>query len=336
MNIPYPANLCLGLLSPTKGKPYGTKAIRTLWNGSRRVSPILPFPREEYAAFRKESANRISISGVQEKISVKLEKGVLVPTTRDGDYILKPVPQALADTLELVEDVPANEHVTMQIAAQVFGLNTAPNGLVFFRSGEPAYLVRRFDRDETGRGKLLQEDFCQLAGRTRPAHGENYKYTGSYEELGRLLKRVCPAFQIEIEKLFSQILFNYLCGNGDAHLKNFSLLESPSPFGDHLLSPAYDLLCTSLHLPHESRTALEFFDDHETESFQRNGFYKRADFIELARRYEIPPKRSEGILNRFQGSAAAVGGLVGRSLLSERAKARYCALVRDRLAAIWD
>lgn len=333
MKIPYPANLCLSLLSPTKGKPYSAKAIRTLWNGSR-VSPVLPFPREEYAAFRKESANRISISGVQEKISVKLEKGVLVPTTQNGDYILKPIPQALADTLDLVKDVPANEHVTMQIASQVFGLNTALNGLVFFQSGEPAYIVRRFDRDKTSDKKLLQEDFCQLAGRTRQTHGENYKYSGSYEELGRLLKQYCPAYRIEIEKLFSQILFNYLCGNGDAHLKNFSLLESP--FGDHLLSPCYDLLCTSLHLPHESRTALELFDEHETENFQKNGFYKLADFIELTRRYEIPPSRSEAILNRFKGSALLVEELVKRSLMSEKAKEKYLYLLKDRYTAIRD
>jgi len=333
MNTTYPPNLCLSLLSPTKGKAYSAKAVRTLWNGSR-VSPILPFAREEYAAFRRESANRISISGVQEKISVELDKGVLVPTTQGGDYILKPIPRALADTLELVEDVPANEHVTMQIAAQVFGLNTAPNGLVFFQNGEPAYIVRRFDRDQKGERKLLQEDFCQLAGRTRQTHGENYKYSGSYEELGRLLKQYCPAHRIEIEKLFLQILFNYLCGNGDAHLKNFSLLESP--FGDHLLSPCYDLLCTSLHLPNESRTALELFEDFETESFQQNGFYKLADFLELARRYEMLPLRAEAILKRFRNGVPAVEELIQRSLMSEKAKERYLALMTDRLVALKD
>lgn len=333
MSVIEPPNLCLSLLTATKGRPYSAKAIRTLWNGAR-ISPILPFARDEYAAFRRESADRISISGIQEKISVKRDKGALVPTTEGGDYILKPVPRTLADTLELVEDVPANEHVTMQIAAQVFGLNTAPNGLVFFQSGEPAYIVRRFDRAQKDGRKLLQEDFCQLAGRTRQTHGENYKYTGSYEELGRLLKQYCPAYRIEIEKLFSQILFNYLCGNGDAHLKNFSLLESP--FGDHLLSPCYDLLCTSLHLPNESRMALELFEDYETESFQRNGFYKLADFHELARRYELLPHRAEAILNRFRAGALAVEGLIERSLMSERAKGRYLALITDRLVALKD
>lgn len=333
MNAIYPPNLCLSLLRPTRGRPYSNKAVKELWGGMR-VSPILPFERAEFVTFRRESAGRISISGVQEKISVHLEDGALAPTVRDGRYILKPVPRALADTLELVEDVPANEHVTMQIAAQVFGLNVAPNGLVFFPGGEPAYIVRRFDHDTTTGRKLSQEDFCQLAGRSRQVHGEHYKYTGSHEELGRLLKKYCPAYRVEAEKLFAQILFNYVCGNGDAHLKNFSLLESS--FGDHLLSPCYDLLCSSLHLPNETRTALEMFDSFETESFQRNGFYKCADFLELANRYGIMPKRTEAIMDRFRKSSQAANALVMRSLLSTQAKERYVAILEDRMKAASD
>lgn len=333
MSAPYPPDLCLSLLRPTRGRPYSAKAGKELWGGVK-VSPILPFERAEFVTFRRESAGRISISGVQEKISVHLENGALAPTVRDGRYILKPVPRALAETLELVEDVPANEHVTMQIASQVFGLNVAANGLVFFPGGEPAYIVRRFDHDPTTARKLSQEDFCQLAGRSRQVHGENYKYTGSYEEIGRLLRQYCPPHRIEAEKLFAQILFNYICGNGDAHLKNFSLLESA--FGDHLLSPCYDMLCTSLHLPNETRTALEMFDDFETESYQRNGFYKRADFLELAARYGILPKRVETIMERFQKGREAAEVLIARSLLSAQAKERYLSLLRDRLAAVDD
>ena len=333
MNAPYPPNLCLSLLRPTRGNPYSAKAVKDLWNGVK-VPPLLPFERTEYVTFRRESAGRISISGVQEKISVHLENSELKPTIRDGRYILKPVPRALAETLELVEDVPANEQVTMQIASQVFGLNVAANGLVFFPSGEPSYIVRRFDHDIQTGGKLSLEDFCQLAGRSRQVNGENYKYTGSYEELGRLLRQYCPAYRIEVEKLFAQILFNYICGNGDAHLKNFSLLESS--FGDHLLSPCYDLLCTSLHLPNETRTALELFDDFETESYQRNGFYKRTDFLELAARYGILPKRAEGLMDRLQKGSTAAEAFIARSLLSDQAKGRYLALLQDRLTALFD
>ncbi len=329
----FPANLCLSTLRPTRGQPYSAAAVRVLWGG-RRVSPVLPFEQKLFAEFRREAAPRISISGVQDKISLRLMDGALTPTDHDGEFILKPVPRALTGTLDLLGDVPANEHVTMQIAAQVFGLRAAACGLVFFPDGEPAYIVRRFDRDPATGRKLAQEDFCQLAGKSRATHGENYKYDGSYEELGSLLRQYCPAWKVEAERLFALVAFNYVCGNGDAHLKNFSLLETP--FGDSALSPAYDLLCTTLHLPTESRTALEFFDDFTTPSFDANGFAKRADLLELAKRFGLRATRAEAILNRFASERAAFEALLDRSLLSVEAKARYRAVLADRLWAIAD
>jgi serine/threonine-protein kinase HipA len=131
------------------------------------MDPTLPFEQKVFADFRREAAPRISISGVQDKISLRLVNGVLAPTDRDGEFILKPVPRALTGSLDLLDDVPANEHVTMQIAAQVFALRSAACGLVFFPDGEPAYIVRRFDRDAATGRKLAQEDFCQLAGKSR-------------------------------------------------------------------------------------------------------------------------------------------------------------------------
>ena len=329
----FPADLCLSTLRPTRGQPYSTAAIRTLWGG-RRVPPVLPFEQKVFADFRREAAPRISISGVQDKISLRLVDGALAPTDRDGEFILKPVPRALTGTLDLLGDVPANEHVTMQIAAQVFGLRTAACGLVFFPDGEPAYIVRRFDREAATGRKLAQEDFCQLAGKSRATHGENYKYDGSYEELGRLLRQYCPAWKVEAERLFALIAFNYVCGNGDAHLKNFSLLETP--FGDSALSPAYDLLCTTLHLPTESRTALEMFDDFTTPSFDANGFVKRPDFLELASRFSLRAVRATAILNRLASERPAVESLLGCALLSAEGKARYRAVLADRLRAIAD
>ena len=331
MSVLYPPGLCLSLLRPTRGQPYCGKGIKELWEG-RKVAPVLPFERAAFISFRQQSAGRISISGVQEKISVKFENGELVPTVQNGRYILKPIPRAQADTLELVADVPANEHVTMQIASQVFRLNTPANGLVFFPDGEPAYIVRRFDYDSATGSKLTQEDFCQLTGRSRQIHGDHYKYTGSYEEMGRILKEYCPTYRIEVEKLFAQIIFNYVFGNGDAHLKNFSLLESS--FGDHVLSPCYDLLCTAVHLPADTRTALDLFDDFETESFRNNGFFKRVDFLELADRYGMVPKRAEAVLNRFATAREPIQRLIERSLLSPLAKERFNAVLQDRLLTI--
>src|SRR5690606_9531887 len=137
------------------------------------------------------------------------------------------------------------------------------------------------------------------------------------------------AYKSEAEKLFRLICFNYVFSNGDAHLKNFSL--SQTIHGDYLLSPAYDLLCTSMHLPNESRLALELFDDFESDHFKTNGFYGRPDFMELSRRFGLPEKRSEAILDRFLAQQIAVRGMIDRSFLSPRAKTDYSDRFTDRL-----
>ena len=230
--------VCLSTLKPIKGSGYSPAARRNLWGGAR-VAWTLPFDRAAFQSFRGKNSDRMSISGIQEKISLRLVANALEPTTQDSTHLLKPIPLALAAALELPEDGPANEHLTMQVAAQVFRLSAAPCGLIFFPDGAPALVVRRFDRRADSGRKLRQEDFCQLSGRSAQTAGRNFKYEGSYEECGQLVRTFCPAWRIAIERIFRQIVFNYLIGNGDAHLKNFSLIEMPS--GDHALSPAYDL-----------------------------------------------------------------------------------------------
>ena len=110
--------------------------------------------------------------------------------------------------------------------------------MIFFQDGTPAYITKRFDVKSVG-GKWGKEDFATLAGKTKNISTENYKYEFSYEELGLLIQKNVPAWRVEIEKYFSLVLFNFLFSNGDAHLKNFSLLETSK--GDYRLSPAYDL-----------------------------------------------------------------------------------------------
>jgi len=304
--------------------------VQQLWNG-RKVSPMLTFDLPEFHRFRLERSDRISLSGVQDKISVKLERGHLVPTERDGEYLLKPVPSTPG--LSFQSDIPANEHLTMQLAGQIAGIAIPPNGLVFFPDGSPAYVVKRFDRDAATGQKRSQEDFCQLSGRSRETHGRNFKYEGSYEELGRVLERYCPSYAVEIEKLFLLIVFNYATGNGDAHFKNFSLV--PTPLGDHVLSPAYDLVNTRLHLPQESALALELFaDEFETDSFRQNGFPRREDFRELARRFRLKPDRAERILDRVSGLDAKAEPLLEASLLSGEAREGYRRLLADRARAL--
>ena len=211
------------------------------------MNHILPYDsptsNSETEQLFDENRKRMSISGMQEKFSVLLVKNKLrlIKEGEQGEYILKPVPSAG----KRPECMPANEHLTMQIAKQAYGIETAENALVFFKNGSPAYITKRFDLKEDG-SKLAQEDFASLSGRTPQTHGAHYKYLGSYLELFEILKRFVPAYQVEAPKLLKVLIFNYLFSNGDAHLKNFSLIETP--MGDFKLSPAYDLLNSRIHI----------------------------------------------------------------------------------------
>lgn len=225
---------------------YSRTCLNRVFNG-KKVSHILPYDSPasdpETDELFEENRQYMSISGVQEKFSVILERNKLRLTGEGerGAYILKPVPGVGRKPNQM----PANEHLTMQIARQVYGIETAENALVFFRNGQPAYITKRFDVHADGT-KLAQDDFASLAQRTPQTHGEHYKYMGNYLELFQCMEQYVPAYKLEAPKLLKIILFNYLVSNGDAHFKNFSLLETP--LGDYRLSPAYDLLNSRIHI----------------------------------------------------------------------------------------
>ncbi|MEI6647089.1 MAG: HipA domain-containing protein [bacterium] len=301
---------------------------RALAGGNRTFPSQLTFSRKDVVTFRQDAVTRMSISGVQDKISLKLVRGNLLPTDHDGEYILKPIPSAVIPFY--ASDVPANEHLTMQIAQRVFGIATPPNACLPLSDGELAYIVKRFDRRDGQ--KLRQEDFCQLSSRTEATRGRNYKYDGSYEEAGRILKQYCKAYRAEIEKLFERIVFCYAFSNGDAHFKNFSLIETG--WGDFVLTPAYDLLATALHFPQESALALDLFDDFESEAYSTLGFYSAADFFELARRFGIEAAHAKVLLVRFSERKEKVVVMIRASLLSEAAKSEYEQRFLERLKAI--
>ncbi len=294
--------------------------------GGKKVSFVLPFSRPDYnAAKLAVTSDRLSISGIQTKISLALNEGRLEMVNSGGQYILKPIPQGVFQRLELV---PINEHLTMQIARQVFDIEVAENALVAFAGGEVAYLVRRFDVQPDGT-RSLQEDFAQIAGKSEETQGKNYKYDCSYEEIGDLIRRHVAAYPVDLERYFKLVVFNYLVNNGDAHMKNFSLIRNEQT-GEYRLTPAYDLLNTRLHLPNESRTALELFkDDFETESYQANGFYAYDDFVVFARRLRLVEKRYKKILENCITEQEAVFSLIDCSLLPEEAKQLYKGHVKD-------
>jgi serine/threonine-protein kinase HipA len=299
--------------------------------GGKKVSHVLTFSRPAYnQAKLAVTPERMSISGIQTKMSLALREGRLEMTEKGGQYILKPIPHG---EFRHLDAVPVNEHLTMQIARQVFGIPVAENALVEFEGGEVAYLVRRFDVQEDG-SRRLQEDFAQIARRSEEAHGKNYKYDFSYEEIGDLIREHVAASRVEMEKFFRLVVFNYLICNGDAHLKNFSLIRNDE-YGDYTLTPAYDLLNTRLHVPDETRTALTLFkDDFETESHQANAFYAYDDFQELAKRLGLHQARFTRILRAAAQKEREVFSLIDRSALSEECKQLYKEGVRDSSRAL--
>lgn len=300
---------------------YSPTGLRKLFDG-KKVSPILPYDAPDIHGEPEEfleNREHISISGVQEKLSVLVDRGTirLTKSGEQGTHLLKPI----SSRLTRASDMPVNEHVTMQIAAQLFGISTAPNGLCFFRTGEPAYITRRFDITQEG-GKLRKEDFASLAGKTSAQGGSNFKYDYSYLEMGELIRRYVPAWRIEMERFFRLVLFNYLFSNGDAHLKNFSVLETPQ--GDVTLSPAYDLLNTSLHIQ-DSDFALSdgLFRGASTHT-------NRSLFEEFGRQLGMQDKRVKAAIDHLMESREEVEFLVDRSFLSPPAKRAYMLSYRTR------
>lgn len=313
MNI----NNCPGCLLPDNDS-FCKKCLKELFDG-KKVNHTLSFTRPEFDKIKRESSGRLSLSGIQLKHSLRLEKNKLVLTEKDGQYILKPIPSGQFENLA---QVPANEHLTMQIARQVYNISTAVNGIIFFADGEPAYISRRFDVFKTWK-RMLQEDFAQISERTEDTHGKNYKYDFSYEEIAELIKKYVNAYPVEIEKYFRIVLFNYLFSNGDAHLKNFSLYRNEN-YGDYLLTPFYDLINTSLHVQGESDLALDMFKDaFETEYYKAGSKYTLPDFIEFATRVGINEKRMLKIFVEILSGREQVESLVNNSFLNDRLKTKY-------------
>jgi serine/threonine-protein kinase HipA len=300
---------------------YSPGCLRSVFNG-KKVSHILPYEtpqhNERVAELFLENRSRISISGAQEKLSLLLEKNLLRLTRagEQGTHILKPIPRDLIK----VNQVPANEHLTMQIARQVYGIPTAANALIFFKDGQPAYITKRFDVRDDG-GHWGKEDFATLAGKTTSNTGPDFKYNYSYEEMGLLIRQYVPAWRVEIEKYFSQVVFNFLFSNGDAHLKNFSLLESPR--GDYVLSPAYDLVNTRLHVK-DTDFALQLLTDGRKSAYwKKNGHASQTDFAELARRTGVMESRISKLLAPFLARQPMVETLIQRSFLDTATKKGY-------------
>lgn len=303
---------------------YSRTALKRVFQG-KKVHHVLPYDApslsEDEIDLFDENRKGISISGVQEKFSVILEKNKLrlIHEGELGTYILKPIPS----NGKRSDQMPANEHLTMQIARQVYGIETAENALIFFKKGAPAYITRRFDIKEDG-SKWAQDDFASLAERTPHSHGEHYKYLGNYLELFELMKKYLPAYKLEAPKLFKVLVFNYLFSNGDAHFKNFSILETA--MGDYRLSPAYDLLNSRIHIA-DKEFALE--DGLLPKKITQGTMMKQ--FATLAKHSGIGDKTFQNIMNTMCSNAALIEKMVAASFLDTSTKRNYLQAYQGRL-----
>lgn len=303
---------------------YSPIALKLLFDGVL-VSHILPFnspngegiDSEEYA----KHVGRVSLSGVQPKAGLIVRNHQLVrPADNErGHYILKPAPSSYA-LLER-KDCPANEHLSMQIASQVYHIETAANALCFFKDGEATYITRRFDVAPDG-SKYQQEDLASLAGLTKANGGSDYKYSNlSYEECAEIIGKYTTAPNIEILKFFRIVVFNYLILNDDAHLKNFSLINRGD--GEYHLAPAYDLINTSLHLYEPRIFALDKGLFREGMQLSDTRTVNRGDFEEFGRRIGLASRLVKRELDNFATEQPLAKELISRSFLSDKLKKYY-------------
>jgi len=308
-------NRCPGTLS-AGFTTYSRTCIKRVFNGNK-VNHILPYnslqSNQNGDDSFEDNATRISISGVQEKFSlIQLKNKIrLTKEGEQGTHIFKPIPNVSKNA----DQMPANEHLTMQIAQKVFGIETAENALIFFGNGDPAYITKRFDVVKGGL-KLAQEDFASLAGKSPQTHGADYKYLGSYWDLFELMRENLPSYKVESLKLFKLLVFNYLFSNGDAHLKNFSIIETP--LGDFKLSPAYDLLNSRIHIEDKD------FALNEGLIPARMGQGNVAKQFQLLADYAgIQEKQMNAILALMVSKTENVKNLIDASFLKDGIKRNY-------------
>jgi len=226
-------NICPITYQPCGDKKYSDKGLKLL---SRNLTQLkdLPLTQEEQLREAAIRADKMSIQGVQPKLSAKLniKDEVFDVVDRGGEYILKP-------QNNFYPEMPENESLTMKMA-ELIGIEVPLSGMIYSSDGKFTYFIKRFDR--YGRNKKLSvEDFAQLAGKSRET-----KYDYSMEKLVTLIETFCTFPAIEKVKLFRLTIFNFLVGNEDMHLKNFSLITRDNKVE---LSPAYDLLNTTIVVP---------------------------------------------------------------------------------------
>jgi serine/threonine-protein kinase HipA len=284
----------------------------------QKIPPVLPYAEDELETLAAEIISaQTAVTGVQAKLSLHLHPGDhpdapsrLTIVGLWGAYILKP-PSPHYPQLPEVEDL------TMHLAS-LAGISVVPHSLIRMASGNLAYVTRRVDR--TPAGKLHMEDMCQITGRMTEE-----KYHGSYEQIGKAILKYASHPGLEVVNFCELLLFSFLTGNADMHLKNFSLLYLPE---SHIaLAPAYDLLATALVNP----------ADEEELALTLNGKKRkitRHDFITTFKTLGLDEKQQENIFRKMVRSLPAWMDFVELSFLSPEFVTRYKLLLEDRFSRI--
>jgi serine/threonine-protein kinase HipA len=278
------------------------------------VPPELPYTEEQMLELAQQVIkSHAAVTGVQPKLSLELEKpaGTDVPQRFTivglwGGYILKPPTKQYAD-------LPEIEDLTMHLAA-ISGIETVPHSLIRLRSGNLAYITKRVDRK--GKKKIHMEDMCQLTERLT-----EHKYQGSYEQIGKAIIKYSADSGLDVVNFFEQVLFSFLTGNADMHLKNFSLIKAPET--GYTLCPAYDMVATALVVE----------GDAEELALNLNGKKRklnRNDFHTAMSRFNIGEKSIENIFAKFERSIPDWIDFVQISFLPNVKKKEFIKLIQAK------
>lgn len=310
---------------------YSPLVLKTLFFG-KQVSPYLDFSIKGLMKSGEAVAavERISVSGVQEKFPAVIDGGK-IRLALEGErstHILKPAPWD--ETIATRRHIPANEHLTMQIASRVYGIQTAANGLCVSSDGQLVYITRRFDILPDGT-KAEMEDFASVCGRNEQTDGLHFKYSGTYEDIAVGIRKYVSGWMVDMERFFDLVVFNYIYGNGDDHLKNFSLIRQGE---DYRLAPAYDLLNTSLHVNGDDFGLDGGLSSNliRSDEYDRTGHPCRVDFEKFAALIGIVPVRASKLLDRYMTVPEETLSLLHSSYLPEKMQRQYLRIVKERVA----
>jgi serine/threonine-protein kinase HipA len=276
------------------------------------VPPVLPYTKADIESLALEVVrSQVTITGVQPKLSVDLEKGKggekrFTIVGLWGEYILKP-------QTEQYPSLPENEDLTMHLAS-LARIKTVPHSLIRFQDGSLAYITKRIDRDKKG-VKIPMEDMCQLTEKLT-----EQKYKGSHEQIAKKIVEFSAYPVLDLINYFEVLLFCYLTGNTDMHLKNFSLYKK---VGECVLAPAYDLLSTKLVIPQDSEELALTLNGKKSK-------LKKVDFDSLLKTMKVDDKAIENVYDKFRKVIPEWLLFIDSSFLPDEMKEQYKTLIQEK------